>query len=149
MVSIYRAEEDVSRATGRGNLVNSIDISPKSFQLAAKTLPTMLKDNGDSYVDFMKIDIEGSEYMFIQDAFDRMGCPPVGQLMFEYHHFSLDDRYGSSPELNQIHNLLNACGFKSFLVRDHWKNDVGQVGPQGSRAIPPMRYTLASYCKDC
>ena len=36
----------------------------------------------------MKMDVEGSEYLILQDAFDRMGCPPIDQLAIEFHHFS-------------------------------------------------------------
>merc|ERR1719188_444544 len=90
----------------------------RSAHVQSKTFPAMLKENGDTKVNVLKVDIEGSEYMFLQDVFDRMGCPPAGQITVEYHHFSLDDRYGSSPEINTIHHLLNSCGFKSFAVSD-------------------------------
>jgi len=146
-VSIYRAEDDVSRDAVKARGGKKDVEPPRAFSLEAKTLGTMMKDHGDTYVDFLKIDIEGSEYTFMQDIFDRMGCPPVGQIALEYHHFSLDDRYGSSPELNQIHNMLNACGFKSFQVRDHWRNDVDLPG--NGRQSPPMRYTLVAFCKEC
>ena len=59
--------------------------------------------------------------------------------------------YLLGPELNALHNLLNSCGFKSFRNRDHWRQPTeGSAGyMQGSREVPPMRYTLVSYCKDC
>jgi len=141
-VAIYKAEDD---HTARPK--DSADVAPKAFNLPVKTLHTMMKDNGDSYIDILKIDIEGSEYLFMQDIFDRMGCPPVGQIQLEWHHFSLDSRYGSSPEMNAIHNLLNSCGFQAFYNRDHWR--ASPEWTQGARQIPPMRYTLAAYCKDC
>eukprot|EP00929_Paragymnodinium_shiwhaense_P001993 TRINITY_DN10218_c0_g3_i1.p1 TRINITY_DN10218_c0_g3~~TRINITY_DN10218_c0_g3_i1.p1 ORF type:complete len:417 (+),score=113.62 TRINITY_DN10218_c0_g3_i1:116-1366(+) len=119
----------------------------QEFKVQAKTLPTMMKDHGDDNVDVLKVDIEGSEYAFLQQAFDVMGCPPVGQITVEYHNFQLDERYGSSPEINTLHNLLNACGFKSFMVRDHWRNFVREE--TDDFYLPPKRFTLASYCKHC
>merc|ERR1711971_780055 len=85
-VSIYRAENDVSSEGGREK--GQPDVAPKLFKLDAKTFVTMMKDHGDSYADVVKVDIEGSEYSFMQDIFDRMGCPPIGQITLEYHHFS-------------------------------------------------------------
>jgi len=141
-VSIYRAENDV---TARPK--SEPDVPPQAFNLPVKTLRTMMLENGDSYIDVLKVDVEGSEYLFLQDMFDRMGCPPVGQLQLEWHHFSVDSRYGSPPEMNVLHNMLNSCGYKAFYNRDHWRAEPDYN--QGARKIPPMRYTLAAYCKDC
>jgi FkbM family methyltransferase len=141
-VSIVKEEHDHTRPNWNKEKFHE----QKSFHVQAKTFPTMLQEHGDTKINVLKVDIEGSEYMLMQDIFDRMGCPPVGQITMEYHHFSVDDRYGSSPEINTIHNLLNACGFKSFMVRDHWKNF---VTPEDDFYVSPKRYTLASYCKDC
>lgn len=141
-VSIVKEERDLTRKIEKPTQTQE----QQSFDVQAHTFPTMLQENGDTYADVMKIDIEGSEYMFLQDIFDRMGCPPVGQITIEYHHFSLDERYGSSPEINTIHHLLNSCGFRSFMVRQHWRN---AVTPDDSFYIAPKRYTLASYCKEC
>jgi len=149
-VSIVHAENDISkRAEG------TIDKPPKEFQMEARTFATMLKEHGDKYVDMLKLDIEGSEFIFLEEMFDKYGCPPVGQLTVEWHHFNLDERYGSSPELNSLHNLLNSCGFKAFHNRDHWRTKPGEfmdadgMASSSNRVLPPVRITLTSYCKDC
>jgi len=142
-VSIYKAENDLTKRPA-----GAPDQAPKAFNLPVKTLETMMRDNGDSYIDVLKVDIEGSEYLFLQDIFDRMGCPPVGQIQMEWHAFSVDSRYGSPPEMNVLHNLLNSCGFTAFHSRDHWRNGLDNYS-QGSRVLPPVRFTLQSFCKDC
>jgi hypothetical protein len=38
----------------------------------------------------------GSEYAFLEHAFDTLGCLPCDQLTVEWHHFPLDPRYGVS-----------------------------------------------------
>eukprot|EP00929_Paragymnodinium_shiwhaense_P001992 TRINITY_DN10218_c0_g2_i2.p1 TRINITY_DN10218_c0_g2~~TRINITY_DN10218_c0_g2_i2.p1 ORF type:complete len:393 (+),score=121.27 TRINITY_DN10218_c0_g2_i2:65-1243(+) len=141
-VSIVHGEIDLTREDPETRKPQQ-----REFQVTAKTLPTMMKDHGDKKIDILKVDIEGSEYAFMQQAFDTMGCPPVGQMTLEFHNFDLDERYGSSAEINTIHNMLNACGFKSFMVRDHWRNDVTDTNAKWF--LPPKRFTLASYCKDC
>lgn len=151
-VSIVKAENDRSKRLVQHGPVwitqePPDDVGFHMYELPVQTLGTMMRENGDSYIDVLKIDIEGSEYMFLQDVFDRMGCPPVGQITIEWHNFGLDERYGSSPEVNTLHNLLNSCGFKAFYNRDHWIVDPEVT--EGSRKLPPMRITLSSYCKDC
>lgn len=149
-VSIVHAENDLTKRPK-----GTPDIPPKQFDMQAKTFSTMLQHHGDTYVDVLKLDIEGSEFMFLEDMFDKYGCPPVGQLTVEWHHFNLDERYGASPELNSIHNLLNSCGFKSFHNHEHWRANAGEfvdadgVASTGNRALPPVRISLTSYCKDC
>lgn len=149
-VSIVHAENDLTKRPA-----GTPDKPPKEFQMEARTFGTMLKKHGDNYVDMLKLDIEGSEFIFLEEMFDKYGCPPVGQLTVEWHHFNLDERYGSSPELNSLHNLLNSCGFKAFHNRDHWRANPGEfkdaegVESSSNRVLPPVRITLASYCKDC
>ncbi|KAF1828694.1 hypothetical protein BDW02DRAFT_584292 [Decorospora gaudefroyi] len=58
------------------------------------TLPSLMKSNNHTYVDILKIDIEGSEYDALDtmmDAFDKTRSAsgnsvlPVGQVMIELH----------------------------------------------------------------
>lgn len=65
------------------------DASPPFY-----TLPTLMKDNKHTYIDILKIDIEGSEYDALDtfmDEFDGMQTAsgksvlPIGQVMIELH----------------------------------------------------------------
>jgi len=149
-VSIFHAENDHTQRGG-----DQPDLPPKRFSLDALTLPTMMRNNKDNYIDVLKLDIEGSEYVFLQDMFDRLGCPPVGQFALEWHAFSNDPRYGSPPEINTLHNLMSSCGYKMFFNHEHWRASAGYATDENghktnsNRNLPPMRYALASYCKDC
>ena len=58
------------------------------------TLPTLMKENKHTYIDILKIDIEGSEYDALDtfmDAFDGITSAsgknvlPIGQVMIELH----------------------------------------------------------------
>ena len=84
---------------------------PKTFNLAVKTLPTIMQELGHERVHVLKVDVEGSEWLFLEDMFDRMGCPPVDQLTVEFHHFDFDSRYGMIPQVMAVTNLLRACGW--------------------------------------
>jgi len=92
----------------------------KPFKLAVRTLWTIMKSLGHTHLDLLKIDVEGSEYQFLEEAFDTLGCLPVEQIAMEFHHHSLDPRYGggSSPNVNGIALQMQACGHDLFFVRD-------------------------------
>jgi hypothetical protein len=57
--------------------------SPQFF-----TLSTLMAQNNHSYIDILKIDIEGSEYAAFDafmDSCDAAGIMPIGQVMIELH----------------------------------------------------------------
>ena len=114
----------------------------RTFGLAVKTLPTIMQALGHDRISVLKIDVEGSEWNFLENMFDKMGCPPVDQITIEYHHFTRDDKYGTTPEIAVVSNLLRVCGFKvfdrlhTFTVHDKkFKRD--------------MTYGMAGYCRRC
>ncbi|KAH8724641.1 methyltransferase domain-containing protein [Phaeosphaeriaceae sp. PMI808] len=68
---------------------DQLDESPAFY-----TLPTLMKNNNHTYIDILKIDIEGSEYDALDtfmDAFDGIQSAsgqsvlPIGQVMIELH----------------------------------------------------------------
>ena len=95
----------------------------QKFFLPVKTLPTIIKELGHEgrEIDILKIDVEGSEYSFLENLFDSTGgCPSfIQQVSLEWHHFGWDTRYGegSSPSINTIVTLLHACGLKTFWMQ--------------------------------
>lgn len=113
----------------------------KPILVPVRTLGSIMAELGHTYIDVLKIDVEGSEYTFLEEMFDSLGCPPVGQIALEWHHFGYENRYGSSPELNSIVSMLHSCGFRQFWTRTEWvrRDDFGH----------DYSFNLASFCKDC
>jgi hypothetical protein len=72
---------------------------------------------GHDHVDILKVDVEGSEYMFLQEAIDDGSLERVHQMTIEWHHFDYDPRYGggSSPQINTIVAFLFDLAFNSSL----------------------------------
>jgi hypothetical protein len=64
----------------------------------------------------LKLDVEGSEYHFLEEVFDTMGCPPVNVIAAEFHHHTIDPRYGggSAPVIGNIATMLEACGYAHY-----------------------------------
>ena len=50
-----------------------------------KTLEQIMSENGHSIVDFVKMDIEGSEFALFGDCLGRKYSPPIRQLWIEFH----------------------------------------------------------------
>ena len=53
-----------------------------------------MEDLGHSEIDVLKVDVEGSEFLFLEDALDSSAMGGVKQLTLEWHHYGKDKRYG-------------------------------------------------------
>merc|ERR1712195_407137 len=87
--------------------------------LEVKTLKTIMKELGHTHVDVLKLDVEGSEFAFLESALDDFDCPPVEQMSIEWHHYNFDSRYGggASPEMNAIATYLHdRCNVKQYQI---------------------------------
>lgn len=149
-VSILRYPSFVRDCTGKGTHCDLINQKSKSFQLPVKTLPTIIKELGHvgRTIDILKIDVEGSEYAFLENLLDSTaGCPDfINQITLEWHHYDFDSRYGegSNPSMNAIATLLHSCGLKNF-----WQHSVGGW-PSNMKIyhdldMKDVRYNLASF----
>ena len=117
----------------------------ESFQLPIRTLSSLMKALGHTKIDVLKLDVEGSEFAMLNEMLDN-GCPPVDQITTEWHHHSFDSRYmlGSSPPINAINTLLDACGLKQFYLH----KDGGWRSPGADyllRGMHDVRYNLAGW----
>jgi FkbM family methyltransferase len=71
------------------------------YKIKTINLDHIIKTNYITEIDFLKIDIEGSEYLLI-DAFDNNSLSTVKQLSIEFHDFvdpSLRDKTKQSIEI--------------------------------------------------
>lgn len=127
-----------------------VPTSPSLLKLPVKRLSTIMKQMGDEgkTIDVLKLDIEGSEFPLLQDIFDNAGCPPARQLIVEWHHFGLDEKYGSSPDLNTIVNFLQVCGFRQSHYRAWWPVEMMQNPSPAYKGLRwVLRYGLASFIR--
>lgn len=92
----------------------------KSFRLKVQTLGNIMRTLGHTRIDVLKVDVEGSEYAFLEDAIDTGAMHAVQQLALEWHHFPFDQRYGagSSPPLNALTTVLSALGLQCWWVHN-------------------------------
>jgi len=93
------------------------DVIDEFHLLEVKTLKTTMEVLGHTHIDVLKMDVEGSEYQFLESAIDAYDCPPVSQMSIEWHHHSFDPRYGggSSRDMNAIVTYLHdRCNVKTY-----------------------------------
>lgn len=91
-----------------GNMGSKIGQSNKSEQLMVKAV--RLKNLLQTKVDFLKLDIEGAEYLVLLDIRDELNN--VNNLFVEYH-----GQFNQSGELIEIFNILKNGGF-SFYIKE-------------------------------
>jgi FkbM family methyltransferase len=88
------------------SIVNIKDAKDEEYEdVQSTTLDKLFKDNGIKHVDFMKIDIEGTEVeLFAGEGFDKVK-DKIDVIVGEFHSWT-----GSNPE--QLANCLKDKGFK-------------------------------------
>jgi len=114
------------------------------FKLPVRTLMSVMRELGHKHISVLKIDAEGAEYAFLEQAFDTFGCLPIDQISLEWHHFSLDSRYGqgSSPEINTLVTLMHRCGFRQVFKSSTWTSPDAVYHHMG---MSNMRYNIALF----
>ncbi len=82
-------------------------------QAPVRRLRSLMTELGHSYIDLLKMDIEGSEYGVIENLLDEH--IPVRQILVEFHHrFSS----GGVEKTRKAIGSLNQAGYRIFFVSD-------------------------------
>ena len=78
-----------------------------------KSLKDIINELGHTNIDFLKMDIEGSEYGVLESIIDTNIC--INQILIEFH-----DRFfknGKDKSINAV-KRLKANGYEIFAVSD-------------------------------
>ena len=90
------------------------DTSSISQNESGIDLATFLPQNGFSDIDFLKIDVDGPDFLILQSLQELLHRPETLGVGVEVNFFGSD-----SPSANTFHNmdrLLRSCGFEMFNV---------------------------------
>ena len=101
-----------------------------------------MQELGHERLTLLKVDVEGSEWLFLEEMLDTMGCPPIDQITIEFHHFTFESRYGAMPEIAVVTNLLRACGWKIYERLQEWTS-------YDKKLRRNMTYGMIGYCRLC
>lgn len=82
----------------------------ETIQVPVETLEELMKANGHSHVDILKMDIEGSEYSVLEAL--KQGRVRPTQILIEFHH----NMHGFTwRDTNRAHKILHQMGYKRFF----------------------------------
>jgi FkbM family methyltransferase len=103
------------RFKNEGNMGSRIDVNSESDSTSVKAV--RLKSLLHRKVDFLKIDIEGTEYAVLNDIKESLFT--VENMFLEYH-----GSFKQNNELIEIFQIINQAGFKFYIkeatsVYDH------------------------------
>jgi hypothetical protein len=88
--------------------IDEFDRSPQFFKLS-----TLMEQNKHTYIDILKIDIEGSEYAAFDsfmDSCEAAGIMPIGQVMIELH--LVDDQHVDFDRFTKWWERLEGFGMR-------------------------------------
>mmetsp|Transcript_4300 Transcript_4300/g.4998 ORF Transcript_4300/g.4998 Transcript_4300/m.4998 type:complete len:397 (+) Transcript_4300:47-1237(+) len=136
---------DTKNCTSNGNCRYNFH-TQKSFTIPVRTLSTLMKQLGHQHVNLLKLDVEGSEYSFLEQMIDDFSCRKIDQLTLEWHHYDYDVRYGvtSNPQINVLVALLkDRCGLEQYWVHGSkgWPSNKKLYSDMGMT----LYYTLSSF----
>jgi hypothetical protein len=94
-------------------------------RFAVKSIGTITKELKHTHVDFLKVDVEGYEWTFL-DAVDWRQTK-VGQLLVEIHPAKGRTKEPTAKELNTIFNKLENAGFYLISIEPVTYSNFGQV----------------------
>ncbi len=91
-----------------GNMSSKIDITNESNKNQSSIKAIKLFDVIDRSVDFLKLDIEGAEYLVLIDIYPKLDI--IQSMFIEYH-----GSFKQNNELNQILQMITEKDFKYYI----------------------------------
>lgn len=123
---IERLQAAISNTTGQmtfytfpsNTTMNSlINRGGSSFEVDCITIPDLIEKLGLNYVNFIKLDIEGSEVIALNDAIIKSFSDKVGKILIEFH------------EVNGVGYTKQRAIFEQMFVKHGYK--IKHFGPDG------------------
>lgn len=91
--------------SNEGTMSSKVDLAAGGEN---KVQAARLKDYLNEKVDFLKIDIEGAEYVVLKDIAENLGN--VSNMFFEYH-----GQFSQNHELVEIFQIIERAGFHFYI----------------------------------
>jgi FkbM family methyltransferase len=96
--------------------LGSNDNTNATAGLPVQTLETIIKRNGDEFIDILKIDIEGYEFQVLNNIVNTFGNNqlPFGQLQAEFHIGPFLNKFEFLKKLVEWWTMLEDAGLRVF-----------------------------------
>ncbi len=98
---------------GKGANFNKIGLSYKDSNSTLLTLGSLMRSRGHDWIDILKIDIEGEEFLNLEQIMDEFSQTlPFTQLLIELHI----DKYGRDfISMLKLWEKLEGLGLRAFM----------------------------------
>src|SRR5262249_17937389 len=103
--------------TGSSGMTNTPRYRVPTQTVATRTLTQILDDENVSHVDFMKVDIEGSEWEMINGSVEAFSTHRVRSMAMEIHNEILQRRGLDGADLVRT---LDSCGYRIDKTHGPW-----------------------------
>lgn len=100
--------------SNKGTLGSKIVDNTAGDEQTITVKSTRLKDLMNRKIDFLKLDIEGAEYLVLRDIAESLAN--AGRIFIEYH-----GRFADNKQLNEILDLVVSKGFQ-YYIKEAYNN---------------------------
>ena len=106
---LFGADGEAEVYTNRGNLtMNSLtaNYNQGGTKIKTITLETLMKENEIDEIDFLKMDIEGSEYPIIKSEGFKRVLPKIKAMVVEFHPWA-----NNNEDYRPLVEIITSAGF--------------------------------------
>jgi FkbM family methyltransferase len=90
------------------------------YEVESTTIDNYCDKNKIGYIDFLKIDVEGAEFLVLSGAKKMLETKSIGMIQFEYGNTFND----ANIKLVDVYDLVNKYGYSIFFYKDHTFNKI-------------------------
>jgi len=106
--------------TGLNKLQNSINQTEAKILCSTFKLDTLVNSLGIQYINLLKLDVEGAEYMVLQGMQETLHAKKIGKLVVEItDRFLLE--FGSSK--SRLYEFMTSLGYMPLVNSGDWQYD--------------------------
>jgi len=81
-----------------------------SYEVDSVSIDSYCKNNNIEHIDFIKIDVEGAEFLVLKGCENMLRTSSIDFIQFEYGNTFSD----ANVELLDVYKLIDSCGYKMF-----------------------------------
>jgi len=89
-----------------------------SYEVDTISIDNYCKNNNIEHIDFIKIDVEGAEFLVLKGCQNMLRTSSIDFIQFEYGNTFSD----ANVELLDVYKLIDSYGYKMFVYDDEFSN---------------------------
>lgn len=86
----------------------------KSYEVKSKTIDSYCEENNINHIDYLKIDVEGAEFLVLKGCEKMLNKQTIDFIQFEYGNTFSD----ANVKLLDVYNLIKKYSYNIFLYKE-------------------------------